>query len=503
LSFNETSKVIWMKTAALLAALTVPASLAVAPPGRASDGPADKVKRIDELLTFCHSEGQFNGSVLVAGKGTVLYRKAFGKANFEWHVANTPDTKFRIASISKVFLVVVILQLAEEGKVELDRSVNHCLPGFSRKWGDRVTLRQLLTYTSGLPDYNDIPDFFRLAQSGLMTDAEFLKRIADHDLLAEPGTKFGYSSDGINVLGKVIEKVAGKPYEQVLRERVLDPAGLKDTSYANQEVLLDRRAAGYRKTLAGLANAPFYHPEPASGLYSTVDDLFRFNQALSADKMLSPRQKELIWSVSPKGNAYGWLNYCLTLTEPKEELLVLMTDGAVYGFYSRLLRLPRDDFFIVLLTNVRSSHNTLPEISDAIVRILYGRPFALPKRSIAEALRDTVERQGVQAALREYRDLKARQSERYEFGEAELNSLGYFLLLDKRHADDAIAVFRLNAEEYPRAWNVYDSLGEVYMEVGDREKAIASYKKSLELNPANGNAAAMLKRLEARPTKVP
>jgi len=460
-----------------------------------SDSDGEKTKRVEGLLRGCYENGQFNGAALVAARGRILYRGAFGYANFEWRVRNTPDTKFRIASISKTFLTIVMLQLVEQGKVDLDRSVNYYLPGFSRKWGHRVTLRQILTYTSGLPDYNSIPDFFRQAQAGPMTDDEFLQRIAEHDLAFEPGTSFGYSSDGINVLACLIEKVTGKPYAQVLKERVIEPAGLTDTGYARQEVILEKRAAGYRKTLAGLENAPFYRPEPASGLYSTVDDLFRYNLTLSSDRLLSARHKELIWSVSPHGNAYGWLNYKLTLPNAKDELLILMTEGAVYGFYSRFLRLPRDDCFIALLTNVRSSRNYLPEIGDAIIRILYNRPYTTPRPSIASVLRDTIMRSGVQAALDEYRDLKAGQVEKYDFGEMELNALGYHLLTQMQRPGDAIAFFRLNVEAYPRSWNAHDSLAEAYLTAGDRGNALVNYKKVLELDPSNVNARAILKRL--------
>ena len=455
----------------------------------------DKAKRVEDVLTRCYEAGQFNGAALVASRVQILYKGAFGYANFEWRVPNTTDTKFRIASISKTFLSILMLQLVEKGEVDLDRKVNDYLPGFSRKWGDRVTLRQILTYTSGLPDYNSIPDFFRQAQAGLMTDDEFLQRIAGHDLLFEPGTKFGYSNDGINVLARLIETVAGKSYEQVINERIVEPAMLTQTGYARQEVLLEKRAAGYRQTLAGLENAPFYRPEAASGLYSTVEDLFRYNQAIWSDKLLSARHKELIGEVSPNGNAYGWLNRKFALEEPKEELLVQMSEGAVYGFYSRMLFLPRDDYFIVLLTNVRSPKNYLPEIADALVRVLYDRPYALPKRSLAPVLRDSINRSGLQAGLDKYRELKAGQPEQYDFGEEELNSLGYHFLTQKKWPEAAIAVFRLNVEAYPGSGNAYDSLAEAYMTAGDRVRAAANYKKALELDPSNANAMMMLKRL--------
>jgi CubicO group peptidase (beta-lactamase class C family) len=449
-----------------------------------------KTQKINRLLSLYSSAGQFNGAALVTANGTVLFRGAFGNANLEWNVPNTPDTKFRIGSITKSFTAILALQLVEQGKLKLDGKITNYLPDFSRKNGDRITINQLLTHTSGLPDYNNVPEFFRLVQSGLLSDADILKRISEYDLLFEPGTKFNYSNDGYRVLGAIIERVTGKSYPQVLREKILDPVGMKNSGYSSRNFVVSKRASGYQKSLTGIENAPYYEASPASGMYSTVDDLYLWGQALEGNSLLSATSKSLMWSVSPYGNAYGWLIPKL----PSGPGNKIMAEGAVFGFFARFVVIPRDKYRIILLTNVRGGTNYLPEIEEGITNALYGKPYRSPKQSIAEFLLSIIKRRGVEDALREYHALKNARSEAYNFGVNELNSLGY-LLIRTRKISDAIAIFKLNTGAYPQSSNAFDSLGEAYMIGGDKERAILNYQRAVELNPQNSNAVEKLKRL--------
>ena len=456
----------------------------------------DKSKKVDELMTLYSNAGQFNGSALVADHGRVIYRKSFGFANFEWNVPNTPDTKFRIGSITKSFTAILTLQLVERGKLKLDGKVTDYLPDFSRKTGDRITIDQLLTHTSGLPDYNNVPDFFRIVQSGLLGDEEILQRISGYDLLFEPGTKFNYSNDGYRVLGAIIAKVTAKPYAVVLRENILDPVGMKNTGYIGRTTVLHKRASGYQKSLAGLEHAPFYEASPASGMYSTLDDLYLWGRALEGDKLLSAKYKSLMWSISAYGNAYGWLVTKSSLG-PAETSPKIMSEGTVFGFFARFVWLPGDKHTIILLTNVRAGTNYLPEIEQGVTNVLYGQPYKPPKKSIAETLFETYKQKGHDAVLQRYRELKRAQFNSYNFAESELNSLGYqFIRMEK--VREAIEIFKLNTEAYPQSSNAYDSLGEAYMIVGDKERAIINYQRSVELNPQNIHGLEMLKKLRVR-----
>lgn len=448
-------------------------------------------------MTRYYTAGQFNGAALVVERGRVIHKKAFGYADFEWKIPNTPDTKFRIGSITKSFTAILTLQLAERGKIKLDDPVTDYLPDFSIKTAGKITIRQLLTHTSGLPDYNRVPDVFRAVHSGLLSNAEILRRISEYDLLFEPGTNFNYSNDGYRVLGAIIEKVSGKSYEQVLRENILGPLNMSNSGYISRTKLLERRALGYRKRLSGLENAQFYEASPASGMYSTVEDLLLWQQALYSDKLLSEKYKDLMWSIAASGNAYGWLVSEKRLVNGRSNKRLVKSEGAVFGYFAWTLRIPEDKHLIILLTNVRAAENYLPNISDEIINILYDQPYQYPKKSIAETLLSTFARRGIVATLEQYRELKSKQFAAYNFVESELNDLGYELI-NRGKLKEGIEVFKLNVEVYPQSANAYDSLGEAYMKSGDKERAIINYQKSVELNPKNSTAVEILKTLKPK-----
>src|SRR5215471_3449300 len=286
-----------MKTAArffsfAMLCLILSSSLALSQTAQAQD----KAKKIDDLMTLYSSYGQFNGTVLVAEKGSVIFKKGYGLANMEWGIPNQPDTKFRLGSITKQFTSMLVMQLVQDGKVKLDGKLTDYLPDYRKDTGDRVTIHNLLTHTSGIPSYTGLPRFFEDVSRNPYTVEAFVKKYCSGDLEFEPGSKFSYDNSGYFLLGAIIEKVTGKPYEQVLRERIFDPLGMKDTGYDHHEDILKRRATGYDKSPRGVINSPYLDmslPYAAGSLYSTVEDLYLWDQALYTDKLLEPKYKEM------------------------------------------------------------------------------------------------------------------------------------------------------------------------------------------------------------------
>jgi CubicO group peptidase (beta-lactamase class C family) len=466
-----------------------------------------KATRIDDLVSLYNKYGQFNGSVLVADNGKVLYQKGLGLANMEWNIPNAPDTKFRLGSITKQFTSTLILQLVEQGKIKLDGKLTDYLPDYRKDTGDKVTIHNLLSHTSGIPSYTSLPGFFQNVSRNPFTVGDFIKKYASGDLEFEPGTKFVYDNSGYFLLGAIIEKVTGKPYEQVLKENIFDPVGMKNSGYDRWGTILNKRATGYSRTPRGYQTAPYLDmsiPYAAGSLYSTVEDLYLWDQALYGEKILSAKSKELMFKPNLNNYGYGFVMIKATFAPPsKLEVPVIQHNGGINGFSTTIVRMTNEKRLIVLLDNAEDGQH-LGEITLGIMSVLYDQPVDNPKRSITETVMNTISEKDVASAIARYRELKAgKTASEYNFAETELNQLGYQLLRMNK-VTDAIEIFKLNVEMYPQSANMHDSLGEGYMIHGDKELAIASYKKSLELDPKNTNATTKLAELtgEKKDVKV-
>ena len=456
----------------------------------------DHAAKIQEFLTVAHKYRQFNGSVLVAENGKIIYKGAYGQANMEWNIPNTPDTRFRLGSITKQFTATAILQLVEQGKIKLDAKLSDYLPDYRKDTGEKVTIHHLLTHTSGIPSYTSQPGFFQNVSRNPYKVDEFVKKYASGDLEFEPGSKFLYNNSGYFLLGAIIERVTGKPYEQVLKQNIFDPLGMKNTGYDHHDTLIPKRASGYSKTPDGYANAAYLDmsiPYAAGSLYSTVEDLYLWDQALYTDKVLSAQSKALMYKPFLENYAYGWAVANASFKQNDQPVQVISHDGGINGFSTTIVRFPKEKNLIVMLDNTGSEY--VNRLGQSIGKILYNQPYETPKMSIIPVLNKTIAEQGIEAGIAQYRDLKAKQSATYDFAEPELNRLGYQLLRTGK-AKDAIEIFKLNVEAYPKSSNPYDSLAEAYMTINERDLAIQNYKKAVELNPNNTNAVETLKRLE-------
>jgi CubicO group peptidase (beta-lactamase class C family) len=457
--------------------------------------------KIQEVLSLANKYRLFNGSVLVAENGKIIYKGGFGMANMEWAIPNAVDTKFRLGSITKQFTSMVTLQLVEQGKIKLDGKISDYLPDYRTDIGQKVTIHHLLTHTSGIPSYTGQPGFFDNVSRNPYKVSDFVKKYASGDLEFEPGSKYSYNNSGYFLLGAIIERVTGKPYEQVLKENILDPVGMKNTGYDHHDTLIQKRASGYSKTPDGYTNAAYLDmsiPYAAGSMYSTVEDLYLWDQALYTDKLLSPQSKELMFKPFLEKYAYGWVVTEASFKQNNQPVQVISHGGGINGFATIIARFPKEKNLIVILDNTGQVPGRL---NETITKILYDQPYEPPKASIAPVLDKTIREKGVEAAIAEYRDLKAKQAATYDFGENELNQLGYQLMRTSK-VKEAVEIFKLNVEAYPQSANVYDSLAEAYMNLDQRELAVTNYKKSLELNPKNTNAVEKLKRLEQGPVTV-
>ena len=462
----------------------------------------DRAVKIQEVLALAHKYRQFHGAALVAENGKVVYKGAFGMANIEWGIPNTPETKFRLGSITKQFTSMLTLQLVEQGKIKLDGKVADYLPDYRKDIGEKVTVHHLLTHTSGIPSYTSQPGFFENVSRNPYKVDEFVKKYASGNLEFEPGSRYSYNNSGYFLLGAIIEKVTGKSYEQVLKENILDPVGMKNTGYDHYNTIIPKRASGYSKTPDGYTNALYLDmsiPYAAGSLYSTVEDLYLWDQALYTDKLISAQSKALMYKPFLQNYAYGWIVRNASFKQHDQPVQVIGHGGGINGFTTLIMRYPNEKNLIVILDNTGSGY--LNRLSESLAKILYNQPYDPPKISIVETLNTTITGKGIAAGVAQYRDLKAKQAATYDFAETELNQLGYQLLRSGKPRE-AIEIFKLNVEAYPQSSNTYDSLGEAYVAVNERELAIQNYKKSVELNAGNTNAVEVLKKLEKAPVTV-
>ncbi len=462
--------------------------------------PQSKDKLIDDLMQKYYNYHQFNGSVLVADKGKIIFEKGYGFANMEWQIPNTPETKFKIGSITKQFTSMLIMQFVEKGKLRLDEKVDEIISDYPKKNGSKISIYNLLTHTSGIPNYTDFPDFYGKVSRNPYTPKELVKRFWDKDLEFEPGTKFNYSNSGYILLGYIIEKIAGKPYAEVLKENIFKPLDMKNSGYENFSEVLPKRASGYIRFIDQYSNAPYLDssvPYAAGGIYSTVDDLYKWDQALYTEKLLSDKYKTKMFTgfLDALGMKYacGW--FVGKKLIGKDSVLIIRHGGTINGFNSLIVRIINYKQLIILLNN--TGIIDINGIYENIKNILNNQPYNSPKQSIVFAMIDKLQKYDIDEAINAYKDYKENKSDAYSFNEADINLFGYKLINEKKY-DDAIAIFKLNVDEHPLSANAYDSLGEAYLDSGNNKLAIINYKKSLELNPQNNTAKEILKKLGSK-----
>src|SRR2546423_8733091 len=392
----------------------------------------DKAGKIEQIILLYQKYGQFNGSALVGDNGKVIYKKGVGLANMEWDIPNAPDTKFRLGSITKQFTATLILQLVEQGKIKLDGKLIDYLPDYRKDTGAKITIHNLLSHTSGIPSYTSLPGFFTNVSRNPFAVDDFIKKYASGDLEFEPGTRFVYSNSGYFLLGAIIEKVTGKPYEQALRENIFDRLGMKNTGYDHWGAIIGKRATGYTKTPRGYETAPYLDmsiPYAAGSLYSTVEDLYLWDQALYGERILSAKSKELMFKPNLSNYGYGFVMTKATLGPPtKLAVPVIQHNGGINGFSTVIVRMVPEKRLIVLLDNTERGQY-LDKIVLDVMSVLYDQPYEMPKRSIAEVLFNTIVEKDVAFAIKQYREMKAGSSAgEYDLSEMELNRLGYQLL---------------------------------------------------------------------------
>ena len=307
----------------------------------------------------------FSGTVFVARNGTVLDRESFGLANIPFHVQNSPDTRYKVASITKAFTAVLTLQLVQEGKLKLTDAVITYLPDFAGEGGSMITLHDLLHHTSGLPNPDRATRTYEEAlQKGLpqyeapQTPGSFVKRFCTGKLTHPVGTAFDYNNCDFIVLGEIISRVTGMSYEQALKTRLLDPLHMENSGMAREADILPSLANTYFRPVPSqaLRNDFAMYPENMSAggaMYSTVDDLSLFGAALFSGRLLN--QRSLDEMMTPGLDNYGDGIWVQRYEIAGKKLRALERYGTSMGANALLTIFPEDGVTIILLSNTNDT----------------------------------------------------------------------------------------------------------------------------------------------------
>jgi CubicO group peptidase (beta-lactamase class C family) len=450
--------------------------------------------KVDEIIHREMNERHIPGvQVAVVQHGKIVLSKAYGIANLQDSTPVTSQTIFSINSCTKSFTGVAIMQLVEEGKLALTDPISRYVDGLPALW-QPITIKQLLTHISGIPDLNSLPksDPPRSEDSSWMMVKALPMQFAT-------GTQFSYNQTNYALLGKVIDKLRQQPFATVFREKQLAVAGMTHTGFADSHDPVPGKAPSYsytnnidgkvleqpQHTVRREVFAPF--ARTASGMVSTAEDLVKWIIALQHGKLIKTKQAlNTMWTAGSynNGSPTQWALGCMTRPRLQHHDAITMTGGgrAAYIVY------PNDDLAIVVLTNLGGGS---PE--DFIDELAGCYNPAVAAADPMTYLRIQLRKQGYDKAVAIYNEAR-KKDPAFKPGEYDMNDWGYRLLASG-HGKESVSVFKLNVVLYPESWNVYDSYGEALMKTGQKEEAIKMYQRSVELNPDNKGGKRVLEQL--------
>lgn len=333
--------------------------------------------KADEYMNASTRVNHFTGAILVARDGQPMISKGYGMADYELNVANSPQTVFRLGSITKQFTSMAIMMLQERGKLSVSDPICKYLEKCPATW-QPVTIRNLLTHTSGVPNYTDSPDFLEKVSTAPYTSASLVDLFRDKPLDFAPGEKYKYSNSGYHLLGLIIEKTSGVSYPQFLGDNIFKPLGMKSTGYDDSRSLVPNRASGYTLTGDSFVKAGYLNmaiPYSAGSLYSTTEDLLRWDQALYTEKLVSRKSLDEIFtpfkdSGPGVGYAYGWN------VGKRFDRQMTAHAGGINGFNTNIIRFPADHVTVIVLANIDNAR--APAIANNLAAIVFGAPYTIP-----------------------------------------------------------------------------------------------------------------------------
>lgn len=330
--------------------------------------------KLNTYMNALADQGYFNGAVLVAQENQILLSNGFGMANFEHEVQNTSTTKFRLGAITKSFTAIAIIQLQDQGLLNVNDPIGLYIPNYPN--GNIITIHHLLTNSSGIPDYSTFPHYWEKTMKLYSTIEQTIDSFKDKPLQFVPGEGYSYTSSPYILLGYIIEKVSGMSYQKYVTKHICKPLNMRNTGIEDGRTLLKHFASGYSvcKEIIPTEYVDMSIHVGAGGMYSTIEDLYLWDQALSKDGLLSKYQREQLFGrdTSPFGS-YGWV-----VTEQfinNESRKRVWHNGTMNGFYAEFNRYVDQNITIIVLSNVNLTPVDI--ISQRLAKIVMGEEIPL------------------------------------------------------------------------------------------------------------------------------
>jgi CubicO group peptidase (beta-lactamase class C family) len=335
--------------------------------------------RLDQVANSFTPQNAFMGAVLVAKDNQLLLNKGYGMASLEWGIPNSPETKFRIGSVTKQFTATLILQLQEDGKLKITDPVSKYIPTAPPSW-EKITIANLLGHTSGISSFTDLKEFPVWSASPHNAEDE-MALVKDKPLEFAPGSQFKYSNTNFEILGLIIEKASGKKYGDLLRERIFEPAGMKESGLDSDDLVLAKRAEGYMPGPKGIIVArseSMSVPWAAGSIYTTTGDLLKWEKALFGGKVLNADSLKTM--TTPGLGNYGTGVMILDHGSVK----AVEHGGGIEGFNANLLHAPDQHITVVVLSNVNGM--AVGQMGAQLLDVVLGRSVKLANERVEQTL---------------------------------------------------------------------------------------------------------------------
>ncbi len=474
-----------------------------------------RIVKIDSILTLLQKENSFNGNILIAEKGKIIYKKSFGYADFEKKNTLNGNNIFNIASVSKLFTVVSILILEEEQKLNLNDKITKYIPKFPHK---NITIKNLLTHTSGLLRMQSQP-FRKLIEKKGLNNIQIKDKYigSEPKLHFEAGTNYFYSNTNYMFLALIIEHASSQEYNQFLKTKIFEKTGMNETFLRKKRVpkqYKNRIVSNYIKPkwlsddFQNVDNLEakisddltFGNDYGASSIYTTTSDMFKFHTALQNGMLLKPFSLEKMYKPNhlynnkeytidsnsnyPSLRTLGW---CIT----KDNSNIIYHAGGILGGRSFFIRnIEKDQCIIILTNNQETGRNnfTFP------MKILGKENYDLDHLSLPKLFSKTYVENGIKPAIEKYKKLKNNEKH-IQFVDWDFEEIGQELM-DKKDFQSAIKLYELYTEAYPQDEYSWSLLADACYSNNSKAKALENYQKSLVINPEHKHAKEMINKLK-------